>query len=70
MTPAAGVIVDWHGRTMFFCSRCGRPMTKDDFFDLGLRVPEAGESREDYCDTELIDAVTHLRCLRSARAPW
>jgi hypothetical protein len=36
-------------------------MTRDDFFDLGLRLPE-GESREEYCDAELIDVVEHLRC--------
>lgn len=60
-------IVDTAGRPMFYCTGCGSPLTHDDFFDLGMRLPDAGESREDYCDAELIDAVVHLRCLRAAK---
>jgi hypothetical protein len=69
MTSATGdAVVDYHGRIMFFCAACGAPITKDDFFELGLRLPDNGESRDDYCEAELIDAITHLDCLKAARA--
>ena len=60
-------IVDFSGRIMFLCAACGAPMTRDDFFEIGLRLPDQGESREDYCDAELIDRITHVDCLRAAR---
>ena len=59
-------VVDEHGAVMFACPTCGRPLTEDDFFDLGLRLPERGESRPDYLDAELLDDVLHLECLASA----
>ncbi|MEX0749438.1 MAG: hypothetical protein WD359_01400 [Dehalococcoidia bacterium] len=46
-------------------------MTRSDFFDLGLRLPELGETPDDYCDTELIDGFEHAACherRRGARA--
>lgn len=59
-------VVDEHGAVMFACPTCGRPLTEDDFFDLGLRLPERGESRDDYRDAELLDEVSHLRCAGAA----
>jgi hypothetical protein len=53
---------------MFTCSECGTPLTDDDFFDLGLRMPEPGEGRDDYCESELLDSVRHASCLRARRA--
>jgi hypothetical protein len=53
---------------MFHCRICGAPLTKDDFFDLGVRQPEPGETKDDYCDAELIDYLEHAGCLRSERA--
>jgi hypothetical protein len=43
-------------------------MTRDHFFETGLRLPDQGESRDDYCDAELIDSVMHVDCLRTTRA--
>ncbi|MDE3095861.1 MAG: hypothetical protein KGK07_07655 [Chloroflexota bacterium] len=56
------VVLGPDGQPMFTCARCGAPLTKDDFFDLGLRLPDAGERREDYADAELIDTVRHAMC--------
>jgi len=68
MSSASSPILDRHGRIMFNCRACGAPITSDDFFDLGLRLPEPGESKDDFCDRELIDAIEHMDCLRAARA--
>jgi hypothetical protein len=67
MTMTHDPIVDSSGRIMFFCAACGTPMTRDHFFEIGLRLPDQGESRDDYCDAELIDSVMHVDCLRAAR---
>lgn len=56
-------VLDATGRTMFVCTRCGHPLTQEDFFALGMRLPEAGETRGEYCETELLDSVTHLACV-------
>ncbi len=61
-------VLDRQGQTMFRCAACGLPLTEDDFFDLGLRLPEPGESRSEYCENELIDVLHHADCLRAKRA--
>ena len=61
-------ITDAAGRPMFLCRRCGGPLTADDFFELGMRLPDHGESREDYCDAELLDYIDHPACVQAARA--
>jgi hypothetical protein len=38
-----------------------------DFFHLGLRYPESGETAQDYLDTELIDELAHYDCVGAAR---
>jgi hypothetical protein len=63
-----GAILDQHGRVMFYCADCGRPLTSDDFFELGLRLPNRWETPGDYQDAELIDKFQHLECLRAAKA--
>jgi len=60
-------ILDFHGQIMFFCGACGEPLTHDDFYEIGLRLPDQGETRDDYCEAELIDKIEHVDCLRSAR---
>lgn len=71
MRTKADTILDERGRVMFRCLDCAQPMTRSDFFDLGLRLPELGETPDDYCDTELIDGFEHAACherRRGARA--
>ena len=65
--PTDTPILDQHGRVMFHCGACGGAISGDDFFQLGLRLPERGESADDYCDAELLDRIDHAGCARSAR---
>lgn len=53
---------------MFECTRCGEALTADDFFSLGLRLPDEGESRDDYCEAELMDDAAHRDCAAARRA--
>jgi len=55
-------LIDLRGRVMFNCAICGGPMTRRDFFDAELRLPEYGETAQDYADAELIDRFEHARC--------
>lgn len=68
MNMTGKTILDSHGRVMFHCADCGNPMTEDDFFALSLRVPDWGETRDEYCDAELVDTVRHAECGRIASA--
>lgn len=68
MQPTHDAVRDFRGRVMFHCRDCGHPLTADDFFQLGLRLPDEGEERDDYCAAELIDDATHVSCLRARRA--
>ena len=68
MTSANDTITDEHGRAMFLCGLCGQAMGKDDFFDQGMRLPDRGEGRDDYCDAELIDGFEHAACTAKAHA--
>ena len=61
------VVRDGAGIEMFRCTRCGAPLLEEDFGDLGLRLPHHGESREEYQDAELLDSISHVRCV-DARA--
>lgn len=67
-SSAQDAVVDFRGRIMFHCSVCGAAITKDDFFHIGLRFPDPDETKDDYCEAELVDTVTHPRCLTAARA--
>lgn len=55
--------------TCLTCPSCEAPLTNANLADLGLRVPDPGETPEAYCDAELLDPreLRHLRC--SERAP-
>lgn len=61
-------IVDRHGSIMFYCSFCGTPIGRDDIIELGMRLPDFGETAEEYRDAELVDAFQHRQCLGAARA--
>lgn len=62
MNSPSTVIQDHRGQAMFECSRCHQAMTQEDFFALGMRLPDAGESRADYFDAELLDTIMHDAC--------
>ncbi len=68
MTTTSEQLLDEHGRAMFWCDDCKEAMTKDDVFELGMRLPDHGETRDDYVEAELVDVVRHLRCIRGTRA--
>jgi len=61
-------IVDERGCVMFHCGTCGGPIRVDDFFQLGLRLPERGESAGEYFDAELLDRIDHVACVSAVRA--
>ncbi|HEY8172358.1 MAG TPA: hypothetical protein VIH21_04660 [Dehalococcoidia bacterium] len=65
---SASPITDEHGRAMFHCAVCRRPLTNDDFFELGLRLPDRFETAGDYFDAELIDELEHPECTHARRA--
>ena len=62
------IVRDGHGRPMFFCPDCGSALTSDDVADHGLRLPDAGETRDEYFEAELLDSLGHISCLRARRA--
>jgi len=68
MTTTHDALLDEHGRVLFRCHVCGEPMTRSDFFDQGLRMPDRGEGAADYCDAELIDRFDHAVCSVRSRA--
>jgi hypothetical protein len=68
MTTARNAILDRQGRVMYVCSCCGHPMATDDFFELGLRLPDDGETQDDYFSAELLDDLRHEDCSRAQQA--
>ena len=68
VTTVRNAIVDRHGRVMFTCSLCREPVTTDDFFELGLRLPDDGETQDDYYSAELLDDLSHASCTQVQRA--
>ena len=65
-TTSDQITSNWDATAMFRCARCDRPLTERDFFDLGMRTPDVGESRDDYFDAELLDEIVHERCVGAA----
>jgi hypothetical protein len=57
-------VSDYRGQLLFRCSRCDAPLTSDDFFALGMRLPDDGESCEEYREAELLDTAVHVDCMR------
>jgi hypothetical protein len=68
MTITRNAILDHQGRVLFACASCGQPITTDDFFDLGLRLPDDDESQDDYFSAELLDELSHTSCTEAKRA--
>ncbi len=68
MTIVRNAIIDHQGRVLFACSSCGEPITADDFFEMGLRLPDDGETQEDYFSAELLDDLSHASCAQEKRA--
>ena len=65
MTTTSHPITDRYGRIMFRCAACDEPLITDDFFVLGLRFPDDGETQDDYFAAQLLDSVAHLDCSRA-----
>ena len=63
-----GVLLDARGLPLFYCRACQRPITRRDFYELGLRFPDPDETAADYCDEELIDDLAHFDCPAVRRA--
>ena len=61
-------VTDFRGQILFRCDHCDAPLTSDDFFVLGMRLPDDGESREEYCEAELLDDASHNDCAAVRRA--
>lgn len=61
-------VVDRRGNVMFYCGYCGTPIGRADILDLGMRLPDVGETAQDYLDAELVDAFLHPGCLATAKA--
>ncbi|MBI5288222.1 MAG: hypothetical protein HY873_04550 [Chloroflexi bacterium] len=68
MTPSAEALRDTRGQPMFVCPDCGRALTAEDVFEHGLRLPDYGETRDEYYEAELLDSLGHVSCLRARRA--
>jgi hypothetical protein len=62
MTALTEPLTDKQGRALFSCKRCSRPLTGDDLIAQGLRLPDPGESRDEYLESELIDDLDHVTC--------
>ncbi len=65
---AEGVVVDRSGRPLFYCHLCHGPITRLDFAKLCLRLPDPGETVDEYCDSELIGQLSHFDCTAGAQA--
>jgi hypothetical protein len=63
MAEPLDIVCDYRGEPVLHCSTCGRALSVAEFFELGLRPLDSGESREEYCDAEVIDSVTHTACV-------
>jgi hypothetical protein len=61
-------VVDHLGRVMFYCRLCGAPIRSSDIISFGARLPEHGETAEDYLDAQLLEGIEHPRCVADAKA--
>jgi hypothetical protein len=62
MDDHEGPLLDYKGRTMFYCTRCSAPISRDDILKFGARLPDYGETADDYLDSQLLDGIDHARC--------
>ena len=68
MSQSGSPILDRRGQPLLRCSRCAGPITDNDVYDQGLRLPDPGESADEYIESELIDELHHVDCRGSLRA--
>ena len=68
MNTGSEPLLDRSGHVLFRCGDCGAPISQADIHDLGMRLPEPGESADEYFDAELVNAFRHERCALAARA--
>jgi hypothetical protein len=68
MTLAPNTLIDRDGKPMFVCPDCLAPLSSDDVVAHNLRVPDVGETRDEYAEAELLDSLSHIDCLRARRA--
>lgn len=67
-TQTGTVMRDQRGRPLFICQGCGGELVDADVMDHGLRLPDIGETRDEYFDAELIDELGHVACERGRAA--
>lgn len=66
MSEGHEIVRDHRGRPFLTCTACGEPLRRADFWHAGLRLPEHGETVDEYCDAELVDDLRHVACLNAA----
>lgn len=68
MSQQPSLLLDRSGQPLLLCSRCGAGLAEEDLYAEGLRLPDPGETADDYLETELIDSLHHIDCLAARRA--
>jgi hypothetical protein len=63
MSDGQEIVGDLSGRPFMTCAACSGPLCKEDFWKAKLRLPEHGETPEEYRDAELIDDLRHVSCV-------
>lgn len=66
MSEGREIVLDFKGHPFMLCAACGAPLRKEDFWNAGLRLPEYGETADEYCDAELVDDLRHVACFSAA----
>ncbi len=64
----AEVLRDRRGKALFICPHCSGELTDEDVISQGLRLPSHDETRDEYCEAELVDDLEHLACARGQQA--
>ena len=62
MAQHPALILDRRGNPLLRCSRCGGALAEDDVYAQGLRLPDPGETADEYLEAELIDSLHHVDC--------
>lgn len=68
MSQQSSVLLDLRGQPLLRCSRCGAGLAEEDLYAEGLRLPDPGETADDYREAELLDALYHVDCRTALRA--
>jgi NAD-dependent SIR2 family protein deacetylase len=59
-------LLDHRGQAMFYCTRCNGPISRSDIVEFGARLPDHGETADEYLDSQLLDGIEHPRCTAGA----